>query len=118
MTDEEILDRVATIENCEWTSWKMFMGHDQYEELTGWSHPLDQTLRSWNPLICPQDLLPLIERHRVHIDPWLNRPCWRCSIVNWDGEEGAGPKEGYGKDESLPRAVLLAIIDAYWGKPK
>ena len=87
MTDDEILKSVAEIEGIT-------------------KHPDQHTYwvdsKEWNPLKDAADLLPLIEKYKPHIE--FNQPNgkWVCTV-----------EHSYKLHESLPHAVLMAIIEAH-----
>lgn len=103
MTDEEILKRLAEIE-------KPLEGNpDDYF----WCRTCNE-FKGWDPLENWADLGPLIEKYKlcaVFSDGFGTDPDVRANT--WEVAPSDGAFRVYGRDESLPHAICLAIIEAH-----
>lgn len=96
MNDQEILKRMSEICGHMWVNnpdeecWVVREDSDGFHD--------------WNPLTNGSDLVPLIEKYEVTIlSPLSYQPGIWCAISG----------NAVVKNESLPHAILLAIIEAH-----
>lgn len=93
MTDEEILKRLAEIEDVQ--------NSTLFDEVRVYHRTLN-VCDMWNPITEWSDLGPLIEKYRPEIIP--------MKLGGWQIDLGYGSEAVW--DESLPHAICLAIIES------
>jgi len=99
MTDEEILKRLAEIEGYKLSEY----GFRYSTAFNAIIHYQDDDFSPWNPLHDDAQCLALVKKYRITL--LSSGPKYYNAIVS--------VSSAWGIDESLNRAVCLAIIEAH-----